>query len=108
MTALKLLCLFLLAVTVPGAIAQGGIPSCCRKISNTQVHRDLLTKYYIQRPPSCPLHVVVFITLQGKRICAKPDKLWTQTSKAYLEGKSCPNNCQLGKQKKRRVSSELL
>uniref|UniRef100_A0A3Q2XSY7 Chemokine interleukin-8-like domain-containing protein n=1 Tax=Hippocampus comes TaxID=109280 RepID=A0A3Q2XSY7_HIPCM len=63
MTALNLVGLFMVAVMVPGALAQGGVASCCRKISDTQVHRDLLTKYYIQRPPSCALHAV---KLQGK------------------------------------------
>ncbi|XP_077412458.1 monocyte chemotactic protein 1B-like [Vanacampus margaritifer] len=106
MTALNLLSLFVLAVMVPGALAQGGIASCCRKISRTQIHQGLLTKYYIQRPPSCPLHVVVFITLQDKRICADPDKLWTKTSKAYLDGKKCRRQ-KLGKQKKHTVRHEL-
>ncbi|XP_077378230.1 monocyte chemotactic protein 1B-like [Festucalex cinctus] len=106
MTALNLVSLFLLAVMVPGAFAQGGLASCCRKISHTQVHRDLLTNYYVQRPPSCPLHVVVFITLQEKRICADPDKLWTKTSKAYLDGKRCHRQ-KLDKPRKHTVGHEL-
>ncbi|XP_077470836.1 monocyte chemotactic protein 1B-like [Stigmatopora argus] len=103
MTTLRLLTLFLLAVTMPGVLAQGGLPSCCRKISKTQVHQDLLTKYYIQRPPSCPLRVVVFITLKGKRICADPHKSWTKTSKAYLQGKKC----HIGKKRKRVLSCQV-
>lgn len=38
---------------------QGGISSCCPKISTTQVHRDLLKSYYEQHRPSCPIHAVV-------------------------------------------------
>ncbi|XP_030608788.1 monocyte chemotactic protein 1B-like [Archocentrus centrarchus] len=68
--------------------AQGGISSCCQKISNTHVHRDLLTSYYVQQPPSCPLTAVVFTTVSGKRICSHPLKLWTQNSMAYLNGKN--------------------
>ncbi|XP_061654094.1 monocyte chemotactic protein 1B-like [Phyllopteryx taeniolatus] len=103
MTALNLVSIFLVAVMVPATLARGGIASCCRKTSDTEVHRDLLTKYYTQRPPSCPLHAVVFITLQSKRICADPYKLWTQTSMAYLEGKNCHPR-QLSKQRKQTIS----
>ncbi|XP_049603916.1 monocyte chemotactic protein 1B-like [Syngnathus scovelli] len=88
MTALNLVPFFLVAVMLPCVLADGGLASCCRKISDTHVHRGLLTKYYVQRPPACSLHVVVFITVQKKRICADPYKLWTLTSKAYLDGKN--------------------
>ncbi|XP_054624740.1 monocyte chemotactic protein 1B-like [Dunckerocampus dactyliophorus] len=89
MAAVNLVSLFLLTVMVSGALAQGRLADCCRRIKDTQIHRDLLTKYYVQRPPSCSLQAVVFSTVQGKRICADPDKLWTQTSMAYLDGKNC-------------------
>ncbi|XP_072771365.1 monocyte chemotactic protein 1B-like [Nerophis lumbriciformis] len=86
MAALSLFSLFLLAVMV----SAGGRPAdCCRRIRDTQVHQDLLTKYYVQRPPSCSLHAVVFTTRRGKRICADPDKLWTKTSMAHLDGHKC-------------------
>ncbi|XP_061150682.1 C-C motif chemokine 2-like [Syngnathus typhle] len=106
MTALNLVPFFLVAVMLPGALTQGGLPSCCRKISDTHVRRDLLTKYYVQRPPACSLHVVVFITVQNKRICADPYKPWTQTSMAYLDGKN-GHAQKNGTQRKHTISREL-
>ncbi|XP_042354452.1 monocyte chemotactic protein 1B-like [Plectropomus leopardus] len=80
--------LLLVTIMVSTASAQGGIASCCRRLSDTQIHRDNLKSYYEQHKPPCPLHAVVFYTLQDKRICADPIKLWTQTSMAYLDGKN--------------------
>nr|XP_057924388.1 eotaxin-like [Doryrhamphus excisus] len=87
MAAVNFVSLFLLAVMVSGALARGRLADCCRRIKHTQIHRDLLTKYYVQEPPSCSLRAVVFTTVQGKKICADPDKLWTRTSMAYLDEK---------------------
>uniref|UniRef100_A0A8C2XM72 C-C motif chemokine n=1 Tax=Cyclopterus lumpus TaxID=8103 RepID=A0A8C2XM72_CYCLU len=80
--------LLLLTIVVSTASAQGGIASCCRELSNTQIQRVLLKSYYKQYTPSCPIHAVVFTTLKGKRICADPGKVWTKTSMAYLVGKN--------------------
>uniref|UniRef100_A0A3Q0SIK0 Chemokine interleukin-8-like domain-containing protein n=1 Tax=Amphilophus citrinellus TaxID=61819 RepID=A0A3Q0SIK0_AMPCI len=88
MTRLTFISLLVVTAMVSTATAQGGISSCCQKISNTQVHRDLLKSYYVQQPPSCPLTAVVFTTVSGKRICSTTLKLWTQTSMAYLDGKN--------------------
>ncbi|XP_023267242.1 eotaxin-like [Seriola lalandi dorsalis] len=88
MTSLAFVSLLLVTSLVSTATAQGGIGSCCRRISNTQVHRELLKSYYVQHQPSCSLHVVVFTTLKDKRICSAPSKVWTQTSMAFLDGKN--------------------
>ncbi|XP_061696050.1 monocyte chemotactic protein 1B-like [Syngnathoides biaculeatus] len=88
MTALNLVSLLLVAVMLPGTFARGGLPSCCRKTTDTKVDREQLTNYYIQQPPCCPLHAVVFITLKRKRICADNSSLWTQKSMAYLDRKN--------------------
>ncbi|XP_040000290.1 monocyte chemotactic protein 1B-like [Xiphias gladius] len=80
--------LLLLTTMVSLASAQGGIASCCRKISSTQVQRDMLKSYYIQHLSSCPVQAVVFTTLKSKRICSDPDKWWTRTSMAYLDRKN--------------------
>lgn len=37
----------------------GGIASCCRAISTTQIHRDLLESYYVQHEIPCLLNAVV-------------------------------------------------
>ncbi|XP_044074266.1 monocyte chemotactic protein 1B-like [Siniperca chuatsi] len=78
----------LLTIMVSTASAQGGIGSCCRILSTTQIHRDRLKSYYKQHKPSCPIDAVVFTTLHNKRICSDPYKLWSQTSMAYLDGKN--------------------
>uniref|UniRef100_A0A8C4HMV0 Chemokine interleukin-8-like domain-containing protein n=1 Tax=Dicentrarchus labrax TaxID=13489 RepID=A0A8C4HMV0_DICLA len=88
MTSLTFVFLLLATMMVSTASAQGGIGNCCRSISNTQVHRDLLKNYYTQNRSSCPIRAVVFTTLKGKRICSDPTKRWTQTSMAYLDGKN--------------------
>ncbi|XP_071347728.1 monocyte chemotactic protein 1B-like [Trachinotus anak] len=88
MTGLAFVSLLLLTTMVSTASAQGGIASCCRRISNTQIHREMLRSYYVQRRPACHLHAVVFTKLNGGTICAEPSKLWTQTSMAFLDGKN--------------------
>ncbi|KAM7379166.1 hypothetical protein PAMP_004736 [Pampus punctatissimus] len=88
MTGLTIVSLFLLTILVSTASAQGGIASCCRRLSSTQIHRELLRSYYIQHKSPCPIHAVVFTTMKGKRICADPHKIWTMTSMAFLDGKN--------------------
>ncbi|XP_037644680.1 C-C motif chemokine 2-like isoform X4 [Sebastes umbrosus] len=86
MTSLAFVSLLLVAIVVSTASAQGGAASCCRKLSETRIHRDLLKSYYKQDKSSCPINAVVFTTLKGIRICANPNKVWTKTSMAYLDG----------------------
>ncbi|KAG7525260.1 monocyte chemotactic protein 1B-like [Solea senegalensis] len=70
--------------------ARGGIASCCRKISLTEVHQNHLQSYYVQHRPPCPLKAVVFTMLNGNRICSDPHSLWTQRSMAFLDKKKKP------------------
>ncbi|XP_035026704.1 monocyte chemotactic protein 1B-like [Hippoglossus stenolepis] len=88
MTLLNFVSLVLVATMVSTASAQGGIASCCRNVSSTQIQRDLLKNYYVQEQPACARQIVVFTTLKGKRICSDPTNLWTQMSMAYLDGKN--------------------
>ncbi|XP_053294354.1 C-C motif chemokine 2 [Pleuronectes platessa] len=88
MSLLNFVSLVLIATMLSTASAQGGIASCCRKASSTQIHRDLLKNYYVQEQPACALQIVVFTTLRGKKICSDPTNLWTKTSMAYLDGKN--------------------
>ncbi|XP_030015835.1 C-C motif chemokine 2-like isoform X1 [Sphaeramia orbicularis] len=88
MAHLTLFSLLLVTILVSSVASQGGIASCCRTTSNTQIHRDRLKSYYIQYPPTCHLHAVVFTTVKNVRICADPEKVWTKTSMAYLDGKN--------------------
>ncbi|XP_060899660.1 monocyte chemotactic protein 1B-like [Labrus mixtus] len=89
MTSLNLIVsLFLLTIMLSTASGQGGISSCCRIVTSTQVHRDRLKSYYKQFKTSCPIHAVVFTTVYGKRICSSPSRVWAKTSMAYLDGKN--------------------
>nr|QIH54606.1 C-C motif chemokine 2 [Larimichthys crocea] len=88
MTSLTLVSLFLLASVLSTASAHGGLASCCRSFSKTQVHRDNLKDYYKQNQPPCPIPAVVFTTIKGKRICSNPTSVWAMTSMAYLDGKN--------------------
>ncbi|XP_008331982.1 monocyte chemotactic protein 1B-like [Cynoglossus semilaevis] len=86
---MKYLCLaalVLVATMVSTVTAQGGIASCCRRHSKTQINREHLTHYYEQHRPPCPIKAVVFYVIGGARICADPNKVWTKTSKAFLDG----------------------
>ncbi|KAM6919832.1 monocyte chemotactic protein 1B-like [Lycodopsis pacificus] len=87
MASLSFLSLLLVTIMVSTASAQGGIASCCLKLSRTQVHREQLKSYYKQFKPSCPVHAVIFKTVKEKRICSDPENVWTKTSMAYLDGK---------------------
>uniref|UniRef100_A0A3Q2PY59 Monocyte chemotactic protein 1B n=1 Tax=Fundulus heteroclitus TaxID=8078 RepID=A0A3Q2PY59_FUNHE len=88
MTSIPFTLLLLVTMMVPTTSAQGGISTCCLKITGTKVHRDLLRKYYVEDPSSCTQHAVVFTTVQGKRICASKTNVWTKTSMAYIDGKN--------------------
>ncbi|KAI3375052.1 hypothetical protein L3Q82_021573 [Scortum barcoo] len=88
MTSLAFVTLCIVAIMVSTTSAQGGIASCCRTVSNTNVHRDRLKSYYKQDKSACPIDAVVFYTVVGRRICSDPHKLWTMTSMAYLDGKN--------------------
>ncbi|KAK2822254.1 hypothetical protein Q5P01_022319 [Channa striata] len=74
--------------TLMSGCAQGGIASCCRKISTTKVRRELLKNYYVQHQPACPLHVVVFTTVEGRRICSDPNEPRTKMNQSYLDKKN--------------------
>ncbi|KAF1384001.1 hypothetical protein PFLUV_G00137700 [Perca fluviatilis] len=88
MTSLAFVSLLLVTMMASTASARGGIGSCCRQHSQTQIHRDHLRSYYKQSKSSCPINAVVFTTLKNIRICSNPEKMWTQTSMAYLDGKN--------------------
>uniref|UniRef100_A0A8D0D839 C-C motif chemokine n=2 Tax=Sander lucioperca TaxID=283035 RepID=A0A8D0D839_SANLU len=88
MTSLTFVSLLLVTMMVSTASAQGGIGSCCRHLTNTQIHRENLRSYYKQSKSSCPINAVVFTTLRNIRICSNPERMWTQTSMAYLDGKN--------------------
>ncbi|KAF6727606.1 C-C motif chemokine 2 [Oryzias melastigma] len=88
MSGVTFFSLVLVALLLSSVSAQGKISSCCLKATNTQVRRDFLKEYYVQRPPSCFKHVVVFTTIKNVRICANPKSIWTLTSMAFLDGKN--------------------
>uniref|UniRef100_A0A3Q3WMR5 C-C motif chemokine n=1 Tax=Mola mola TaxID=94237 RepID=A0A3Q3WMR5_MOLML len=88
MTNLGWVSLLLLVSLLSEASAQGGLGSCCLKLSETHIKRDLLKSYYQQHQPSCRIHAVVFTTLKNKRICADPTDMWTKTTMAYIDGKN--------------------
>ncbi|XP_017277690.1 C-C motif chemokine 14-like [Kryptolebias marmoratus] len=99
MTGLTIILLLTVAVTVPTASAQGGLSNCCLKISTTKLRQHLdnnirqhpttsvqrLAYYYVQKPPTCNLHAVVFITKKGKTICGNPNDWRTKNMTAYLD-----------------------
>ncbi|KAI9522718.1 hypothetical protein NQZ68_033816 [Dissostichus eleginoides] len=88
MTNLVFVSLLLITILVSTASAQGGIASCCRKLSKTQVQRERLMSYYTQNKSACPIKAVVFTTRNHKRICSDPKEVWTLTSMAYIDGKN--------------------
>ncbi|XP_036939839.1 monocyte chemotactic protein 1B-like [Acanthopagrus latus] len=88
MTSLVFVSLLLVAIMASTVSSNGAIASCCLTTSNTQIRRENLIKYYVQDRPQCPIHAVVFTTLSLKRICADPERLWTQTSMAFIDGKN--------------------
>ncbi|XP_038127837.1 monocyte chemotactic protein 1B-like [Cyprinodon tularosa] len=88
MRTISFILLLLVFVMVQRTLSQGGISTCCLKISGTKVHRDFLKSYYKEDSSSCTQNAVVFTTFSGKRICASPTNLWTKTSMAYLDGKN--------------------
>ncbi|XP_015241530.1 PREDICTED: monocyte chemotactic protein 1B-like isoform X2 [Cyprinodon variegatus] len=88
MRTISFILLLLVFVMVQRTLSQGGISTCCLKISGTKVHRDFLKSYYKEDSSSCTQNAVVFTTIKGKRICVNPSKVWTKTSMAYLDGKN--------------------
>ncbi|XP_020777095.1 eotaxin-like [Boleophthalmus pectinirostris] len=80
--------LIFVATFVVVITAQSRMQKCCRYISKTQPHPNRLKRYYKQTRTVCPLHVVVFVTLKDKRICANPKSDWTKTTMKHLDNKT--------------------
>ncbi|XP_030259339.1 monocyte chemotactic protein 1B-like [Sparus aurata] len=88
MSSLAFVSLLLVAIMASTVSSNGAVASCCLTTSNTQVRRENLIRYYVQVRPQCPMHAVVFTTITFKRICADPDRVWTKTSMAFIDGKN--------------------
>ncbi|XP_054624493.1 eotaxin-like [Dunckerocampus dactyliophorus] len=60
--------------------------NCCPGLSNTKVRLQNIVNYTIQSVGVCPIKAVLFYTRSGKRICADPDRCWTQEAMLKVDG----------------------
>ncbi|XP_069482919.1 C-C motif chemokine 19-like [Ambystoma mexicanum] len=68
---------------------------CCLKTSNHAIQQRILQRYEEQKPEDgCPLAAVVFITKNGKRLCAPPNLPWVLKRKKQLDVKKSQGGAQ--------------
>ncbi|XP_027004465.1 C-C motif chemokine 8-like [Tachysurus fulvidraco] len=92
--------LLLLLLTVPPKQGSEAFPvSCCLKLCDIKVRKELLKGYSLQDKPLCPVKAVRFVTNNDLTICLDPSTLWAVKTMAFLNNKgtlqgniTTPNN----------------
>ncbi|KAK5859814.1 hypothetical protein PBY51_021338 [Eleginops maclovinus] len=56
----------------------GPVSSCCRRVTDTKIHRQSIQDYTIQSEGICPITAIAFQTKDGSRICSDPNNGWAK------------------------------
>ncbi|XP_032934221.1 C-C motif chemokine 4 homolog [Catharus ustulatus] len=54
------------------------IPICCFTYTQHKIPRKLIQRHYTTSS-SCPQSAIVFVTKEGRQICANPKHTWVQS-----------------------------
>ncbi|XP_038014341.1 C-C motif chemokine 4 homolog [Motacilla alba alba] len=60
------------------------IPICCFTYSQHKLPWKLIQRHYITSS-SCPQPAIVFVTKEGRQVCANPENTWVQSYLRILE-----------------------
>ncbi|NWW58339.1 CCL4 protein, partial [Ifrita kowaldi] len=60
------------------------LPICCFTYTQHKLPWKLIQRHYLTRS-SCPLMAVVFVTKEGRQVCANPKSTWVRRYLQILE-----------------------
>ncbi|NXA69028.1 CCL4 protein, partial [Mohoua ochrocephala] len=60
------------------------LPICCLKYIQRELPWKLVQRHYVTSS-SCPLMAIVFVTKEGRQVCADPEDSWVQRYLQILE-----------------------
>uniref|UniRef100_A0A8C9MLE7 C-C motif chemokine 4-like n=1 Tax=Serinus canaria TaxID=9135 RepID=A0A8C9MLE7_SERCA len=60
------------------------IPICCFTYSQHKLPRKLIQRHY-STSSSCSQPAIVFVTKEGRQVCANPENTWVQSYLRILE-----------------------
>ncbi|NXH46006.1 CCL4 protein, partial [Dicaeum eximium] len=60
------------------------IPICCFTYRQHKLPQKLIQRHYITSS-SCPQPAIVFVTKEGRQVCANPENTWVQSYLQILE-----------------------
>ncbi|XP_041340835.1 C-C motif chemokine 4 homolog [Pyrgilauda ruficollis] len=60
------------------------IPTCCVTYSRHKLPWKLIQRHYMTSS-SCPRPAIVFVTKEGRQVCANPENTWVQSYLKILE-----------------------
>ncbi|KAG7329760.1 hypothetical protein KOW79_005982 [Hemibagrus wyckioides] len=81
------LLLLLLLIEPPKQGSEAFPVSCCLKVCDTKVRKELLKSYSLQDKPLCPVKAVRFVIMTDITICSDPSSSWAINTMAYLDNK---------------------
>ncbi|XP_041923585.1 monocyte chemotactic protein 1B-like [Alosa sapidissima] len=71
-------CLITICLILP-AVSSTTTDCCLKQSSRQKLKANKVKTYHIQQQGGiCPIHVVVFVTVRNKRICADPHRQWVK------------------------------
>ncbi|NWI39869.1 CCL4 protein, partial [Picathartes gymnocephalus] len=62
------------------------IPMCCFTYTQLKLPRKLIQRHYVTGS-SCPQPAIVFVTKEGRQVCANPKNTWVRRYLQILEQK---------------------
>ncbi|NXO05961.1 CCL4 protein, partial [Oriolus oriolus] len=60
------------------------LPICCFTYTKHKLPWKLIRRHYVTSN-SCPLTAIVFVTKEGRQVCANPENTWVQRYLRILE-----------------------
>ncbi|NWY20954.1 CCL4 protein, partial [Aphelocoma coerulescens] len=64
--------------------AGSDLPICCVRYTQHRLPWKRIQRHYITSS-SCPLTAIVFVTKEGRQVCANPENTWVQKHLQILE-----------------------
>ncbi|XP_030280590.1 monocyte chemotactic protein 1B [Sparus aurata] len=87
--ALAVFVLMLAVITVTEGMRGAGPKKCCQSFNEKPVHKGRVVSYQ-KTSQRCPVPAILFKTVAGRQLCARPSAAWVKDLISYLDGKSLP------------------
>ncbi|XP_058500424.1 monocyte chemotactic protein 1B-like [Solea solea] len=86
---LSMFVLMLAAITFSEGVRGIGRGKCCFRFNDTPLPKEKVVSY-IRTNQRCSNSAVLFKTVAGRQLCAKPSNTWVQELINYLDTKAIP------------------